>query len=213
MGIQERKEREKEEIRNRIIEAAEHLFLEKGYAQVSMRNIAQEIEYSTTVIYNLFPNKQAILLRLFVDKYSILLQKFEQIRSARGVSPLETLERLMWAYLEFGWEYPDYYQLAVIRNVVSEDRQLEYMDEDAVSIRIYEAFVDTVRDCLNAEGKDGSRAELIAQTLWACLHGALSLRIVHPQFPWEERSSFFRSTVDTAIRGALGMEPLGEQRS
>ncbi|AWB43791.1 hypothetical protein DCC85_05840 [Paenibacillus sp. CAA11] len=201
MGIQERKEREREETRNQILSAAEKLFLNKGYTHVSMRNIAQEIEYSTTVIYKIFPNKQAILLQLFTDKYSNLLQQFETIRLVPEAEPLRTLENLMWAYINFGREFPDYYHMAVIRNVVREEEQLEYMDEDSIFIRIYGTFVECVRECLPAEATGSSDAELTAQTLWASLHGALSLRIAHPDFPWGDEEQFYRSTVETALRG------------
>lgn len=203
MGIQERKKREQEEIRERIVNAAEKLFLEKGYAHVSMRNIAQEIEYSTTVIYKLFPNKQAILLRLFADKYGILLERFNQIREAGGSGPRQKLEELVKAYLAFGREYPDYYQLAVIRNVVSEDRDLPYMDEDSVILRLYQIFVETVKDCLASGQPDNRGPEAVAQSVWACLHGALSLRIVHTQFPWVSEEQFYDTIAEIAIKGAF----------
>lgn len=201
MGIQERKEREKAEIRKQIIGAAQKLFLEKGYQNVSLRNIAQEIEYSTTVIYKIFPNKQAILLQLFNEKYSALLGEFELIHNSPSDPPIQKLERLMWAYLKFGWSSPDYYHLAVINNVVQEERDLSYIDEDSIFIRIYEILVEGVEACQLETASDRGAAELFAQTIWACLHGALSLRIAHKDFPWGDTEKFFKSVVDTALSG------------
>ena len=50
MGTKERRAREKEQLRRQIIDAARELFVSEGYANVSMRKIADKIEYSPTVI-------------------------------------------------------------------------------------------------------------------------------------------------------------------
>ncbi|MFN4254387.1 MAG: PfkB family carbohydrate kinase, partial [Saprospiraceae bacterium] len=64
MGVIQRKEREKEEMRRRILDAAIHLFRERGYQATSLRNIAEAIEYSPATIYLYFKDKNAILFAL-----------------------------------------------------------------------------------------------------------------------------------------------------
>ena len=57
MGIKERRERQKEHLREEILEAARELFLKEGVENVSMRAIAKRIEYSPTTIYLYFKDK------------------------------------------------------------------------------------------------------------------------------------------------------------
>ena len=64
MGTRERREREKGELRAKILDAARTLFMKDGYDAVSMRKIAEAIEYSPTAIYQYFPDKTTLVLAL-----------------------------------------------------------------------------------------------------------------------------------------------------
>ena len=64
MGVRERRDREREEIRTRILDAARELFATEGYEAVTMRRIADRIEYSATAIYFHFRDKEALLQEL-----------------------------------------------------------------------------------------------------------------------------------------------------
>src|SRR5712671_6727829 len=64
MGIRERQTRERETVRRAILNAARSLFLAKGYANVSMRKIAEQIEYSPGAIYSYFASKEDIFFAL-----------------------------------------------------------------------------------------------------------------------------------------------------
>ena len=68
MGTRERREREKEELRAQILDAARELFAEEGYDAVTMRKIAEQIEYSPTAIYFHFKDKHAVLMRELCDE-------------------------------------------------------------------------------------------------------------------------------------------------
>ena len=78
MGITERREREREEIRTRILDAARELFDSEGYEHVTMRRIADAIEYSPTTIYNHFEDKDDLVRALCEEDFSRLLQIFRE---------------------------------------------------------------------------------------------------------------------------------------
>src|SRR5262245_740434 len=102
----DRRERERHEMRERIIEAARRLFVTEGYDRTTLRRIAEEIEYTPGAIYAYFKDKDAIL-------YALHQQGFEQLgrRMAEAVAgagnPLVALERIGREYLAFAVENPE----------------------------------------------------------------------------------------------------------
>lgn len=69
MGVADRKEREKEEMKTKILEAAKKLFLDHGFEKTSIRNIAEEIEYSPGTIYLYFKDKNELLFALHQEAF------------------------------------------------------------------------------------------------------------------------------------------------
>ena len=78
MGIVERKEREREEMRRKILDAARELFMTEGYERVTMRRIAEAIEYSATTIYNHFEDKDDLVLALCTEDFERLFRHLQQ---------------------------------------------------------------------------------------------------------------------------------------
>ena len=149
MGTTERREREKQELRTRILDAARELFAELGYEAVTMRRIAERIEYSPTAIYFHFKDKEALMRELCEVDFATLAQQFRTI--AREKDPIERLRKIGHAYVAFGLEYPNHYRLMfmtprpVIGNTeVSEERRGN-PEEDA-----YAFLKATVQDGLDA---------------------------------------------------------------
>ena len=82
VGIAERKEREKEDVRKKILDAAHDLFEAQGYENVTMRAVADAIEYSPTTIYLHFANKDALVEALCFDE-SVLVREVKVDRGGR----------------------------------------------------------------------------------------------------------------------------------
>ena len=87
MGIKERRERERAEIREKILEAARELFVKEGYEAVTMRKIAQKIEYSATAIYFHFKDKEAVMRELCATDFRTLAKQLTRI--AKLADPVE----------------------------------------------------------------------------------------------------------------------------
>src|SRR5215471_2936289 len=109
MGVRERRARQKRYLRQEILDAASELFVRDGFESVSMRRIADRIEYSPTTIYLYFKDKAELLEQVCTETFSRLRQVLVRIEELPG-DPLERLRRGLMAYVKFGLENPHHYR-------------------------------------------------------------------------------------------------------
>src|SRR5262245_51337496 len=109
LGIKERREREKLATRQRILDAARDLFVELGYDDVTMRKIADRVEYSPTALYLHFADKEALMTELSVCDFLALTEAFAQIPPDLG--PADRLRQLGRALVAFAITNPNQYRL------------------------------------------------------------------------------------------------------
>src|SRR5256885_9102837 len=109
MGPKERRAREREETRGVILDAARELFIAEGYEAVTMRRIADRIEYSPTAIYFHFRDKEALLKELCETDFLALAGQLAKIAQVRD--PIERLRKTGLAYIDFGLSNPNHYRL------------------------------------------------------------------------------------------------------
>ena len=187
MGPSERRQREREEIRTRILDAARELFISEGYDAVTMRRIAERIEYSPTAIYFHFKDKEALMGELCAVDFYTLAMQFTKI--AKVADAVERLRRIGHAYAEFAAEYPNHYRLLFMTPHPPGDIPDEVMqrrdnpEEDA-----YAFLRSTVEQAINEKRlrPEHSDVELVSQTMWAGVHGVVSLSIAKECDPWVE---------------------------
>ncbi|MCD2425489.1 MULTISPECIES: TetR/AcrR family transcriptional regulator [Niabella] len=110
MSVAERKLREKEMIRKKIIDAALQLVKNEGWESLSIRKIADAIEYSAPVIYDHFANKEAILFEISQDGFKLLLSNIHKAISKKA-SPREELKALVDTYWKFALKNRSYFKL------------------------------------------------------------------------------------------------------
>lgn len=207
MGVKERREREKLETRDKILDAARELFITQGYDGVSMRQVAERIEYSPTAIYVHFADKDELFRELCQSDFARLAGAFQDF--AHIPDPVERIRRIGSAYIEFGRRFPNHYKLMFMTRhpqTKLDERECELKgnpEKDA-----YAFLKQTVQQAIDAglfrdELQD---AELLSQTLWAAVHGVISLEIAKHCDPWvdwrpiEERA---RLMLDASLRGVL----------
>jgi AcrR family transcriptional regulator len=169
----ERRERDKQELKTRILDAARELFIAHGYEAVTMRKIAEKIEYSPTAIYLHFKDKEALVNELCVHDFRAFGAHFAQAASVRD--PIERLRRAGAVYFDFARQHPQHYRL-MFMTPLPPHPTIETVDpaEDAYGI-----LLATVEQAL-AEGRlrpTYKDAALVAQTIWAAAHGVVSLEI------------------------------------
>lgn len=184
MGIVERRERQKSELKQAILAAAEELFIQDGYGNVSMRKIAEKVEYSATTLYRLFENKADIMEHLINEGYRGVYERYEEILARRPDSPLETLNLIVAEYVDFALQHPKHYELWFSTSQIEEvDGELR-MTHGRTTYRVYSVWIECIEECRGA-GLFAARDSLaIFQLIWGAVHGLISLRIHHPHFPW-----------------------------
>ncbi len=184
MGPKERRAREREETRTVILDAARELFVSDGYDAVTMRRIADRIEYSPTAIYFHFRDKEALLKELCETDFLTLAQQFTKIAQVKD--PVERLRRTGLAYIEFGIQNPNHYRLMFMtpHPPIEHDEELVRKgnpEEDAYAF-LHSIISECVaKERFRSELKD---VDLLAQVIWSGVHGVISLHIAKCNDNW-----------------------------
>jgi AcrR family transcriptional regulator len=203
LGVKERKARQKKYLRQEILAAASELFVEEGYENVSMRRIADKIEYSPTTIYLHFKDKAELLEQVCTDTFSRLHLVLNKITEQPG-DPIDRLKRGMQAYIRFGLDNPHHYRATFMMPLPEEVGQKKLSRPDSPGMQAFDFMRRCVYDCIAAGKFREKDAELLSQALWAGIHGITSLLITHcNRFPWVEESKLTRCVVDTLIAGMM----------
>ena len=207
MGVKERREREKSETRDRMLDAARELFVTEGYEGVSMRQVAEKIEYSPTALYVHFTDKEELFRELCHQDYARLAVVFQS--SLMSSDPIERLRQIGAIYVDFGTRYPNHYKfmfMTVHPPCEPDDEDREIMgnpERDAYAFLRWAVQQAIDADCFREEIRD---AELVSQTLWASVHGVISLNIAKGSDPWvdwralQERAELM---LEVTLRGLV----------
>ena len=203
MGVKERRARQKRFLRQEILDAASELFVRDGYENVSMRRIADKIEYSPTTIYIYFKDKADLLEQVCKETFAKLVQRLSKIMEQPG-DPIERLKRGLLAYIEFGLENPHHYRATFMLPLPEGFHHNKLHKEDSPGMQAFSFLIQGVTDCIKAGKMPAMNVELASQVLWAGIHGITSLLITHLAFPWAAREKVIHSTVDTLVAGLKG---------
>lgn len=201
MGVQERRAREKQELRQEILSAARELFIREGFENLSMRKIAEKIEYSPTTIYLYFQDKADLLDCVCEETLEKLESRLAALRTSIS-DPVERLRSGLRAYIEFGLEYPNDYRVAFIMELKQEfggpDKCRRCHEQGQ---KTFDHLRRSITECIATGAFGAHDVEATSQTLWAAAHGLASLLIQHPNFPWLDRASLIDNLLDTLMNG------------
>ena len=200
MGVKERKARQKRFLRQEILDAAGELFVREGFENVSMRRIADKIEYSPTTIYLYFKDKAELLESVCRETFGRLIQRLTKLMD-QPADPVERLKRGLHAYIEFGLENPHHYRATFMMPIPEGIDLKKHVGPDSPGMQAFDFMRRCVYDCVSTEKLRVRDAELASQVLWAGIHGITSLLITHEHFPWVGREKIIRATVDTLVEG------------
>jgi AcrR family transcriptional regulator len=171
MGIVERKERDKVEMRQRIIDAAIAMFLEEGYEKTSIRNIADKIEYSPATIYLYYKDKDELLYEVQGQAFDKLNLTFQEKATAKD--PFKRLEEICRTYIRFGKNNPELYDLMfIIRAPMNNMKEKELWTNGHNS---FEFLVKCIMECIEAKLIRYEDPMIAALSVWAMGHGLVSL--------------------------------------
>ena len=177
MGIAERKERDKQEMYDKILHAATHMFLEEGYEKTSIRNIAEKIEYSPATIYLYFKDKDELFCAIHDLGFQKLLKEMEKVKKIKN--PLKRLHEIGIIYIEFALNNPEYYDLMfIIRAPINAMKEKQGDDPCwQMGQTTFILLMETITECIEQKLIKTQDPVVASMYTWSSVHGLVSLKI------------------------------------
>jgi AcrR family transcriptional regulator len=170
MGRKERRLREQQELKQSILDAAREIAQAEGWRNVTMRKIADRIEYSHPAIYDYFENKDVLLLELVHEGFRLLEAELQAAR-AQAHDPVEAMRLIGRTYLTFAWCYPELYRLmygldGVTFSISEPEKEGEQIDD---------VVAETVKEVLESHSWSTNLLAEKVNILWSTAHGLVAL--------------------------------------
>jgi AcrR family transcriptional regulator len=200
MGIKERREREQEELRQKILDAASELFAKEGYQNVSMRKIAEKIEYSPTTIYLYFKDKAELLNEICEETFANLIKEMDKIENKTD-EPMMCLRKAMRAYVDFGLRHPAHYELTFTIPLAEYLGPEKHPYEGSMGQKAFDHIVRQVFKSMEAGQLKQGDVAAISQAIWASGHGLVSLLNAHENFPFVEKDTLIETSINMMLEG------------
>ncbi|PUZ29944.1 transcriptional regulator, TetR family [Chitinophaga costaii] len=199
MGSVERKQRLKEDVRCKILEAGWNIVVEEGWPALSMRKIADAIEYTAPIIYGHFQSKDALLQEFTRKGHVLLSAKVKEARTSHDT--LEKQLEAMWlAYWDFAFEQPAYYKLMYgVEMGCCEAGIIDCPFTEMASKQV----LDVITALIAASNHPEQDPERRFYTCWAILHGLISLNMVQKNRESCLSEEFNRTILNDAIKGII----------
>ncbi len=174
MGRKERRLRDQQELKQSMLEAARTIALAEGWSNVTMRKIADRIEYSHAAIYDYFENKDVLLLELVHEGFRLLEADLKRAR-AHAHDPEEALRLIAHGYLGFAWRYPELYRLMYGLDGVT----FSISEPEKEGLQIEDVATLTVKDVLDSHGWSTEHLADQVNILWGTAHGLVTLTLTN----------------------------------
>lgn len=210
MGVAQRREREKAELREQILKAARAIVLKEGFEALSMRKIAQAIEYSPATIYLHFPSREEIARQLTREAFGELLAALAPVASIKD--PMERVRAFGKAYVKFGLTKPESYRLCFMtsQDLSSEifpTKNLDNPNSDEPGDRALQLVASTVRELVDAGRIAPTDPNLTAYLLWSNVHGIVSLQLNCPSMAPFSIDELTNASLDVIEKGLVADAP------
>jgi AcrR family transcriptional regulator len=209
MGIKERQERDREAVRRAILDAARELFVTEGYRNVSIRKIAEKIEYSPAAIYGYFPSKDDIFYALAEEGFRLLHMSDDPGFDAQlaGVDPLERVRSIFWRLYEFSRQQPQYFELMFVDRSVP--RISQAYERFAFARELKSHLIAQIQTCIDSGALPSHLdANVVFRLLTMGLLGAAMMRLSARLTPGENADSLARDVLAVTLRGLQTTGPL-----
>lgn len=196
MGITERKEREKQILKQQIIDTAIHMFLIEGFENTSMRKIAAEIEYSPATIYLYFKDKNEILSHIRSYAFDLFWQKINEFHFIKD--PFGRLKNIINSYIDFAMSNEGLYQIMFSDMCTEKVSNSSNPPDEPIESKFYQFLRDAIRQCIFNDDLKKSNPETTTLMLWSYLHGIISMYMNHkiPESSFQQKNN----TISDQIR-------------
>ncbi len=209
MGIKERKEREKDQRRELIINAAKEIMAEEGLDNLSIRKIANRIEYSPAIIYHYFKDKDEIVTQLMTAGYKKIVDAISSSLSPGG-EPEDVLRRMTRQYIEVALQMSDEFKTIQLD---SSPGVLEYTASLFKGAAAQKPALKILYQCLKGLHKDKDLSdnwfELTAQVMTTTTFGLIVKLILEKDVVSEEQKErLIEHAIECIIDGMVLRKPL-----
>jgi AcrR family transcriptional regulator len=195
-----KREAERIEVRRMILDAARRLFIEGGYANVPIRQIAAAVDYSPAALYRYFKTKDEIIAALKEEGFRLLMSRELLPRSPSEASPIERLRHFFWGVYDFAKLYPEYFYLMFL------DRSAPRAPRRSPALRVvtemYAHVGELLEDCVEAgDVKPGLDALTVYNVIVSSVHGIAALYVCDRLAEGTDPDALAHAVLDTAIAG------------
>lgn len=205
MGVAERRAREKEALRQSILDAASQLVVEQGHDNLSIRKIAEKIEYAPSTIYLYFQDKFEILASICIEVFDHLTEKLQALAETEP-DPIEALRRGLHCYVDFGLTHRSHYQVTFMTPMpeLEPNHPAVQLGPDQAGNRCFDCLLQAIDRGIQAGVLRKGDTNMMAQATWLAVHGLTSGLICmghDKEFPWVEHQTLIDGQIDILIRG------------
>lgn len=206
MGIKERQERDREAVQRAILDAARDLFVRDGFEQVSIRKIAELIEYSPAAIYGYFPSKDDIFYALAEEGFRLLHGDPADLAAVAPLPPIDRVRTLLWRLYAFSVDHPQYFALMFVdRSVPRISREYERF---AFAREMKQSLISHVREAVAAGDLPASVApDMMFKIVSSALIGVAVMRLSDRLPPGEDAEALARDLLDVTLAGLKAAPP------
>jgi len=203
LGVKERQEREREAVSRAILDAARDLFVAEGYQNVSIRKIADRIEYSPAAIYSYFPSKDDIFFALAEEGFHLLFASDcpgEAAVAADAGEPIDGVRAAFWHFYQFSRKHPEYFALMFV------DRSVPRITD----LRERFSFISSMKERLTAlisasaeagQLPAGTDPHTVFRILSTAMIGAAVVHLSNRFAPGEDADALARDTLEATLTG------------
>ena len=207
MGIKERQKRERDERRELILNAAGSIIKEEGIDSLSIRKIADQIEYSPGIIYHYFKDKDDILAQFIKSGYKKIMNAISS--PPETDEPVQKLREMTNSYIKAALQMPDEYMAAQLNNSPGMLEHTASMFQGAsIKKPALAILAQCLKDIYHGQDKDmdDDLAEMTAQVIAAASFGLIIKLIIEKELVSEEQKGkliehHIRFIVDGMILG------------
>jgi AcrR family transcriptional regulator len=202
VSIRPGRARQKAQRRQEIIDAARDILAREGYSQLSMRKVAERVEYSPTAIYLHFEDKRDLVFQVCEDTFSRLVHELEPLET-EFKDPVARLREALRRYVAFGLRHPQHYVATLVALPAEQlpDDIARYNNPESNRMRALGLLRTSIQACIDARTFRKVDPDVATRALWATMHGVTALLIQMPHFAWGDQTAVIDAVIDTTVEG------------
>lgn len=186
MGVKERRAKQRGQLRQVILDAARDILVREGYEGLSMRKVADQIDYSPTAIYLHFEDRDDLVFCVCEELMAGLVRELQAV-AERHADPLVALKKGLRRYVDFGRQHPQHYQATFgMPHGRDPQKDARYLEPGTMSMQAFGFLPRLVAECVKQKKLAKVDVHAASCALWAGIHGITSLLIVLPNFQWQD---------------------------